>query len=77
MEKLRLGLVGCGGMGTRHLHGLKQLAGSNFDLVELSAVCDINAENAAMAAACSRLKKAPCRASTENGSVAVSASFPD
>ena len=51
MDKVRLGLVGCGGMGTRHLHGLKQLAGSNFDLVELSAVCDINAENAAMAAA--------------------------
>ena len=51
MDKVRLALVGCGGMGTRHLHGLKQLADSPFDAVELSAVCDISAENAAMAAA--------------------------
>ena len=50
MDKVRLALVGCGGMGTRHLHGLKQLADSPFDAVELSAVCDISAENAAMAA---------------------------
>ena len=50
-NKVRLALVGCGGMGTRHLHGLKQLADSPFDAVELSAVCDISAENAAMAAA--------------------------
>ena len=51
MDKVRLALVGCGGMGTRHLHGLKQLADSPFDAIELSAVCDISAENAAMAAA--------------------------
>ena len=51
MDKMRLALVGCGGMGTRHLHGLKQLADSPFDSVELSAVCDISAENAEMAAA--------------------------
>ena len=51
MDKVRLALVGCGGMGTRHLHGLKQLADSPFDAVELSAVCDISAENADMAAA--------------------------
>ena len=51
MDKVRLALVGCGGMGTRHLHGLKQLADSPFDSVELSAVCDISAENAEMAAA--------------------------
>ncbi|MDE2807451.1 MAG: Gfo/Idh/MocA family oxidoreductase, partial [Gemmatimonadota bacterium] len=51
MDKVRLALVGCGGMGTRHLHGLKQLADSPFDAVELSAVCDISVENAAMAAA--------------------------
>ena len=50
MDKVRLALVGCGGMGTRHLHGLKQLADSPFDAVELSAVCDISAENAEMAA---------------------------
>ena len=46
-----MALVGCGGMGTRHLHGLKQLLGTPFDLVELSAVCDIRAENAQLAAA--------------------------
>ena len=51
MDKVRMALVGCGGMGTRHLHGLKQLAGTSFDQVELAAVCDINPENAAMAAA--------------------------
>ena len=51
MDKVRLALVGCGGMGTRHLNGLKQLADSPFDAVELSAVCDISAENAEMAAA--------------------------
>lgn len=51
MDKVRLALVGCGGMGTRHLHGLKQLAASPFDAIELSAVCDIRAENAELAAA--------------------------
>lgn len=51
MDKVRLALVGCGGMGTRHLHGLKQLADSPFDSIELSAVCDIRVENAEMAAA--------------------------
>ncbi len=51
MDKVRLALVGCGGMGTRHLHGLKQLADSPFDAIELSAVCDIRAENAELAAA--------------------------
>ena len=51
MDKVRLALVGCGGMGTRHLHGLKQLADSPFDSIELSAVCDIRAENAELAAA--------------------------
>jgi predicted dehydrogenase len=45
-----MALVRCGGMGTRHLHGLKQLVGTPFDLVELSAVCDINPDNAEMAA---------------------------
>jgi predicted dehydrogenase len=50
MEKLRLGLVGCGGMGTRHLHGLKELADSPFDNVELAAVCDISRDHAELAA---------------------------
>ena len=50
MEKLRLGLVGCGGMGTRHLYGLRELTESPFANVELAALCDIRRENAEMAA---------------------------
>ena len=50
MEKLRLGLVGCGGMGTRRLFGLKELTESPFANVELVALCDIRRENAEMAA---------------------------
>ena len=51
MDKVRMALVGCGGMGTRHLHGLAQLVGTAFDSIDLVAVCDINRDNAAMAAA--------------------------
>ena len=51
MDKVRLALVGCGGVGTRDLHGLKQLAASPFNAIELSAVCDIRVENAELAAA--------------------------
>ena len=50
MDKIRLGLVGCGGMGTRHLYGLRELAQSPFSNVELCAVCDIRRENAELAA---------------------------
>jgi len=51
MDKIRLGLVGCGGMGTRHLYGLRELAQTPFNNVELLALCDIRRENAEMAAA--------------------------
>ena len=50
MEKIRLGLVGCGGMGTRHLYGLRELAQTPFNKVELAALCDIRRENAELAA---------------------------
>ena len=50
MDKIRIALVGCGGMGTRHLYGLRELNRSPFCNVELAAVCDLNAENAQMAA---------------------------
>ena len=50
MERIRLALVGCGGMGTRHLHGLAELAKTPFANVELAAVCDIRPENAELAA---------------------------
>ncbi len=51
MDKIRLGLVGCGGMGTRHLYGLQELARTPFDNVELAALCDIRLDNAELAAA--------------------------
>ena len=50
MDKIRIGLVGCGGMGTRHLYGLQELAQTPFNNVELCAVCDIRRENAELAA---------------------------
>lgn len=51
MEKIRFGLVGCGGMGTRHLYGLRELAQTPFCNVELAAVCDIRPQHAELAAA--------------------------
>ncbi len=51
MERINLGLVGCGGMGTRHLYGLRTLAQTPYNRIDLKAVCDINPENAGMAAA--------------------------
>ncbi len=51
MDKIRLGLVGCGGMGTRHLYGLRELTQSPFCNVELCALCDIRRDNAELAAA--------------------------
>ena len=50
MDKIRIGLVGCGGMGTRHLYGLRELVQSPFANVELAALCDIRRENAVLAA---------------------------
>ena len=46
-QSIRLALVGCGGMGLRHLHGLIELKRCGFDTVDLVAVCDINADHAA------------------------------
>jgi len=50
MDKIRLGLIGCGGMGTRHIYGLRELAGTPFCNLELAAVCDIRRDNAELAA---------------------------
>ena len=50
MAKLKMALVGCGGMGTRHLYGLRELVQSPFANVELAALCDIKQENVEMAA---------------------------
>jgi predicted dehydrogenase len=51
MDKIRLALIGCGGMGTRHLYGLRELAQTPFNNVELCALCDIRREHAELAAA--------------------------
>src|SRR3954465_7841553 len=45
-ERVKIGLVGCGGMGRRHLRGIASLYASSFSNVELAAVCDLNQENA-------------------------------
>jgi len=50
MEKVKMALVGCGGMGTRHLYGLRELAQSPFNNIELVALCDIRRENVELAA---------------------------
>lgn len=50
MDRIRLAIVGCGGMGTRHLHGLRELSQTPFCNVELVALCDIRRENAELAA---------------------------
>jgi len=43
---VRIGLVGCGFMGTRHLYGFKELYQRNLKAMDLTAVCDIREENA-------------------------------
>lgn len=47
MERLPLAIVGCGGMGGRHLRGLQELYDSGLANIELEAVCDLRADNAA------------------------------
>jgi predicted dehydrogenase len=49
-ERIPVALIGCGGMGRRHLRGLATLASSSQANVELVAVCDINQDNATFAA---------------------------
>lgn len=46
MKRTPLAIVGCGGMGRRHLTGIAALQRSDFCNVELAAVCDINQKNA-------------------------------
>ena len=45
-EHVRLGIVGCGGMGRRHLAGIAELARSDHNNVTLVAICDLNETNA-------------------------------
>ena len=46
MEKTPLCLVGCGGMGHRHILAYKELEESGIGNIELMAVCDLNPKNA-------------------------------
>ena len=46
MDKLKLAIAGCGGMGGRHLLGLKALQQSGMNNVELVAVCDLRPDKA-------------------------------
>jgi predicted dehydrogenase len=52
MDQIELGIVGCGGMGTRHLHGLREYASivaagyRGAPAFRLAAVCDPNELNA-------------------------------
>jgi predicted dehydrogenase len=45
-EPVRLAIVGCGGMGRRHLAGLAELTKADPRSTELVAVCDLNEQNA-------------------------------
>jgi predicted dehydrogenase len=45
-QRLPMALVGCGGMGRRHVRGLARLASSSHDRIDLLAVCDLDQPNA-------------------------------
>lgn len=61
MERIPLAIVGCGGMGTRHLFGLSQLEHLGLNPFELVAVCDVDPARAGQLAdeAASRLGRRP------------------
>jgi predicted dehydrogenase len=46
VDPFRLAIVGCGGMGRRHLAGLAELARCDRRAIDLMAVCDLNERNA-------------------------------
>ncbi|MEM2904744.1 MAG: Gfo/Idh/MocA family oxidoreductase [Candidatus Bathyarchaeia archaeon] len=60
-KAVRLALVGCGFMGTRHLYGFEELKRRGFEAMELAAVCDIDEKRATSVAdlAESRLGRRP------------------
>ncbi|MBV9359015.1 MAG: hypothetical protein JO023_26200, partial [Chloroflexi bacterium] len=45
-DSVRLAIVGCGGMGRRHLAGFAELARTEHRNLDLVAVCDLNRQNA-------------------------------
>ncbi|MHB9032256.1 MAG: Gfo/Idh/MocA family protein [Anaerolineae bacterium] len=50
MNRLPLAIIGCGGMGGRHLLGLKALVDSGLCNIDLIAACDVRQENAELLA---------------------------
>src|SRR5581483_9597699 len=46
VQRIPIALIGCGGMGRRHLRGLARLATTSRSNVQLVAVCDLNQDNA-------------------------------
>lgn len=50
MERIPLCVIGCGGMGQRHILGYKKLADSGISNIDLVAVCDVRPENAEIGA---------------------------
>ena len=48
MNKVPLCVIGCGGMGQRHIIAYKELEDSGIGNIDLVAVCDINPQNAAL-----------------------------
>ncbi|HEX3956013.1 MAG TPA: Gfo/Idh/MocA family oxidoreductase, partial [Trebonia sp.] len=51
MSPTRICLVGCGGMGSRHVNGYAALEGTGLSNVALTAVCDVRRDNAEQVAA--------------------------
>src|SRR6266700_2003197 len=45
-ERIPIALIGCGGMGRRHLRGMARLAATSRANIDLVAVCDLNQDNA-------------------------------
>ena len=45
-ERVKIALIGCGGMGRRHLRGIATLAAARTSNIDLVAVCDLNQDNA-------------------------------
>ena len=45
-EEVGIAIVGCGGMGRRHLRGFQALQKSDYNNCRLASVCDINPRNA-------------------------------
>ena len=50
MEKVPLCVIGCGGMGHRHILGYKELEDSGISNIEVVAVCDTQRQNAELGA---------------------------